>query len=93
MFLVEQVFVGRDENRASLKRLRGRLLFLETEKRTFFLNPPPPPNFCITVVANLSWELESSKAKSKTLVMIFFYGGGGGCDGLRRCLMVYVKFQ
>ena len=77
MFLVEQVFVGRDENRASLKRLRGRLLFLETEKRTFFLNPPPP-NFCITVVANLSWELESSKAKSKTLVMIFFMRGGGG---------------
>ena len=57
-------------------------VFGNREKNFFSKSPPPPPNFCITVVANLSWELESSKAKSKTLVMIFFMRGGGG--GVRR---------
>ena len=28
-----------------------------------------PPKFCITVVSNFSWVLQSSQEKSKTMVM------------------------
>ena len=83
MFLVEQVFLGRDENRASLKRLRGRLLFLETEKRTFFLNPPPPPppqllhNRCRQLVLGI----RIVQSEIEDIGYDFFYGGGGGGGG------------
>ena len=35
-----------------------------------------PPEFCITVVSNFSWILQSSQEKSKTMDMQFFFGGG-----------------
>ena len=39
------------------------------------------PTFCITIVSNLSWVLQSFQGKSNTVVMHFFFvarGGGGG---------------
>ena len=80
----------------------GGYYFSETEERPFLKfkiiidhhfqidqnAPCLPPKFCITIVANLSWELESSKAKSKTMVVNFFcgvvgWGGGGGDQGVK----------
>ena len=78
MFLVEQVFVGRDENRASLKRLRGRLLFLETEKRTFFLNPPPPPQLLHNRCRQLVLGIRIVQSEIEDIGYDFFFMGGGG---------------
>ena len=47
-----------------------------------------PPEFCITIVSNFSWVLQSSQEKSKTIDMQFFFREGGGGT---RCIMVYVK--
>ena len=40
-----------------------------------------PSKFCITIVSNSSWVLQSSKEKSKTMVMQNFGGGVGGGGG------------
>ena len=37
-----------------------------------------PSKFCITIVSNSSWVLQSSQEKSKTMVMQNFGGGVGG---------------
>ena len=37
-----------------------------------------PSKFCITIVSNSSWVLQSSQEKSKTMVMQTFGGGWGG---------------
>ena len=37
----------------------------------------PPPKFCITIVSNFSWVLQSSQEKSKTMVIQFFFLWGG----------------
>ena len=46
--------------------------------------PPPPPQFCIIVVSNFSWVLQSFEEKSKTMAMQNF-------AGKTRSIMVYVK--
>ena len=43
-----------------------------------------PPEFCITIVSNFSWVLQSFQEKSKTMVK-------QNLGGLTRCIMVYVK--
>ena len=43
----------------------------------------PPKTFCLTIVSNFCWVLQSLQGKSKKMVMkIFFWGGGegGGVD-------------
>ena len=59
------------------------------------------PKFCITIVFNFSWVLQSSHGKSKTMVTIFFlfrtfflffflfFLGGGGSGGRRRWKKVH----
>ena len=42
------------------------------------LPPPPPPEFCIPIVSNFSWVLQSSLEKSKTMVRQSFGGGKHG---------------
>ena len=49
-----------------------------------YLPPPPPPKFCIIVVSNFSWVLQSFEEKSKTMAMQNF-------AGKTRSIMVYVK--
>ena len=49
-----------------------------------------PSKFCITIVSNSSWVLQSSQEKSKTMVMQTFGGWVGG-GGEARCIIVYVK--
>ena len=44
----------------------------------------PPPQFCIIVVSNFSWVLQSFEEKSKTMAMQNF-------AGKTRSIMVYVK--
>ena len=43
-----------------------------------------PPEFCITIVSNFPWVLQSFQEKSKTMVT-------QNLGGLTRCIMVYVK--
>ena len=45
---------------------------------------PPPPQFCVIVVSNFSWVLQSFEEKSKTMAMQNF-------AGKTRSIMVYVK--
>ena len=42
------------------------------------MHPVHAPKFCITVVSNFSWVLQSSQGRSKTMVMHNLGGGGGG---------------
>ena len=44
----------------------------------------PPPQFCVIVVSNFSWVLQSFEEKSKTMAMQNF-------AGKTRSIMVYVK--
>ena len=43
-----------------------------------------PPKFCISIVSNFSWVLQSSQGKSFTMVMHNF-------KGWTRCIMAFVK--
>ena len=47
-----------------------------------------PQKFCISIVSNFSWDLQSSQ---ENLKIILFVGGGGGGGGEKRCIMVNVK--
>ena len=49
-----------------------------------YFAPPPPPQFCVIVVSNFSWVLQSFEEKSKTMAMQNF-------AGKTRSIMVYVK--
>ena len=53
------------------------------------MNPVYLQKFCITVVSDFSWVLQTSQEKSKTMVMQNFFFGGGG--GKTRCITVYVR--
>ena len=37
--------------------------------RTDHNSPCLPPKFCITILSNFSWVLQSSREKSKTMIM------------------------
>ena len=45
------------------------------------LPPPLLPKFCITILSNFSWVLQSSQEKSKTVVNQFLFWGAGGGGG------------
>ena len=49
-----------------------------------------PQKFCISIVSNFSWDLQSSQENFKTVLMQFFFWGGGG-GGEIGCIMVNVK--
>ena len=52
------------------------------EKAIFTCTFVYPPKFCITIVSNFSWVIQSLLEKSKTMVIkFFFFGGGGGVGG------------
>ena len=48
--------------------------------------------FCITVVSNFSWVLQSSQEKSKTMDMQFFFSGGGGGVGGQGALLSMLRW-
>ena len=47
------------------------------------------PKFCISIVFNFSWNIQSTKKKLKPVLMHFFLagGGGGGGGGTKRVIM------
>ena len=65
-------------------RRRDSIHHFHIDHNAPFLPPPPPPQFCIIVVSNFSWVLQSFEEKSKTMAMQNF-------AGKTRSIMVYVK--
>ena len=51
-----------------------RVLFLFTIFTQTMMNLVYPPKFCITIVSNFSWVLQSSQNQSKTMVVQNFGG-------------------
>ena len=45
--------------------------------------PPPPPKFCMIIVCNFSWVLQSSQEMrtKRQCFFFFFWWGGGGLGG------------
>ena len=43
-------------------------------------HPNPPKSFCISIIFQFSWDLQSSQENLKTTLtqLFFFFGGGGG---------------
>ena len=46
-----------------------------------------PPQFCISIVSSVSWDLQWSQEKSKTMLIQNWGWGGGG--GQRKSIMVF----
>ena len=46
-------------------------------------SPPPPPKFCMIIVCNFSWVLQSSQEMrtKRQCFFFFFWWGGGGLGG------------
>ena len=65
-------------------RRRDSIHHFNIAHNAHFLPPPPPPQFCVIVVSNFSWVLQSFEEKSKTMAMQNF-------AGKTRSIMVYVK--
>ena len=65
-------------------RRRDSIHHFHIDHNAPYLPPPPLPQFCIIVVSNFSWVLQSFEEKSKTMAMQNF-------AGKTRSIMVYVK--